>query len=39
MEEQEARLEPAQRAFGMRTSRLRELLGLSPTGSLRLPGL
>jgi hypothetical protein len=37
MEEMDARLTPDQRALGMRTSRLRELLGLPPGGTLRLP--
>jgi hypothetical protein len=38
MEEMGARQSPDQRALGMRTSRLRELLGLPPDGGLRLPG-
>ena len=38
MEEMDARQSPAQRALGIRTSRLRELLGLPPDGDLRLPG-
>jgi hypothetical protein len=38
MEEMGARQSPEQRALGMRTSRLRELLGLPPDGGLRLPG-
>jgi hypothetical protein len=37
MEEMDARRSPEQRAMGMRTSRLRELLGLPPDGGLRLP--
>ena len=37
MEEMDARQSPEQRALGMRTSRLRELLGLPPDGGLRLP--
>lgn len=38
MEEMDARQSPEQRALGVRTSRLRELLGLPPDGGLRLPG-
>jgi len=38
MEEMDARQSPDQRALGMRTSRLRELLGLPPDSGLRLPG-
>jgi len=39
MEEMDTRQSPEQRALGMRTSRLRELLGLPSDGDLRLPGL
>ncbi len=38
MEEMDARQSPEQRALGMRTSRLRELLGLPPDGGLRPRG-
>ncbi len=38
MEEMDARKSPEQRSLGMRTGRLRELLGLPPEGGLRLPG-
>ncbi len=38
MDEMDAHQSPEQRALGMRTSRLRELLGLPPDGGLRLPG-
>jgi hypothetical protein len=38
MEATDAHRSPEQRALGMRTSRLRELLGLPPDRGLRLPG-
>jgi hypothetical protein len=38
MEEMDAHRSPEQQALGMRTSRLRELLGLPSEGDLRLPG-